>query len=513
MKQECRKYFKESRTCVLVPTYNNVGTIIQVLERIVPFAQDIIVVNDGSTDQTPVLLESFRLSLEEKNPLLPESEQTHLTLVSYSANKGKGGALREGFRKALSLGFRNAITIDSDGQHYPEDLPLFADAMSQNPGTLIVGNRKLVQKNMPGKNTFANYFSNFWFMLQTWQYLPDTQTGYRVYPLNDLHGLDLLTCRYEAELELLVMAAWHGVKLVSVPIRVYYPPQDERVSHFRPLYDFSRISLLNTVLCILCIVYGWWSMLWHKITTKHFRRKLLTQLCLLIGGLLAIVWIWPTAFVFRALWPKSEKMKLKFHKILRNYFSFILYHIPGVRIDIANRSELDNGKAAVIICNHQSNLELLTLLTLSPKIVALTNERVWNYWLYGPVLQYLEFYPATEGLDNSMDHISSLLERGYSVVVFPEGTRSTDCHILKFHRGAFYMAEQLRADILPVYVAGAGSILPKQEMIFNRGTLRMQFGKRIDAADESMGQNYREKTRNWHKHYLKYEEEHFGCLD
>ena len=241
-----------NRICVIVPTYNNQNTVVQVIDRIRPFGYPIIVVNDGSTDDTQALLEA----------------QDCITVCSYKNNQGKGHALRTGFRKALEQGFDYAITIDSDGQHYPEDIPSIVKALDGDK-VLVVGNRKLHNENMPGGNTFANYFSNFWFMIQTWQYLPDTQTGFRIYPLHHLHGLSLLTARYEAELELLVLAAWHGVKLVSSPIRVYYPPQGERVSHFRPFWDFFRISVLNTVLCILCVLYGWWAIVYNKI------RKLL----------------------------------------------------------------------------------------------------------------------------------------------------------------------------------------------------------------------------------------------
>ena len=110
---------------------------------------------------------------------------------------------------------------------------------------------------MPGGNTFANRFSNFWFTIQTGIRLPDTQTGFRLYPLKRLSGTRFVTSRYEAELELLVFAAWAGVELVSVPVRVFYPSQEERVTHFRPVADFARISVLNTVLCFLAVVYGW----------------------------------------------------------------------------------------------------------------------------------------------------------------------------------------------------------------------------------------------------------------
>ncbi|MDL2251998.1 glycosyltransferase family 2 protein [Odoribacter sp. OttesenSCG-928-J03] len=227
--------------CVIIPTYNNQKTVIGVVEEVMRYTRNIIVVNDGSTDQTRQLLNDSALPV---------------TCVHYEKNKGKGHALKIGFLKALDLGYTYAITIDSDGQHFPEDLPLFVEAIKEYPQALIVGSRNLNSENMPGKNTFANKFSNFWFYIQTGQNLKDTQTGYRLYPLKKLRGLNLLTSRYEAELELLVFASWHGVKLHPIFIQVYYPPKGERVSHFRPTADFLRISLLNTVLCLGAIVYG-----------------------------------------------------------------------------------------------------------------------------------------------------------------------------------------------------------------------------------------------------------------
>jgi uncharacterized protein (DUF2062 family) len=119
-----------------------------------------------------------------------------------------------------------------------------------------VGERKNLENVERSKgSSFANSFSNFWFAVQTGQYLKDTQTGYRLYPLKKLRGLSLLTSRYEAELELMVFASWHGVKLVSEPVNVYYPPREERVSHFRPLPDFTRISVLNTVLVLYAFLF------------------------------------------------------------------------------------------------------------------------------------------------------------------------------------------------------------------------------------------------------------------
>ena len=224
-----------------MPTYNNGSTLRDVVERTLTFCQDVIVVNDGCTDTSVEILASFGKKI---------------TVIDYGKNRGKGYALKKGLEKALELNFDYAITIDSDGQHYPEDIPLFINVLQQHPNALIVGSRNFNQENMPGGNTFANKFSNFWFKIQTGVYLPDTQTGYRLYPLKNLPNLAFLTSRYEAELELLVGAAWRGTDLLPIKINVFYPKAEERVTHFRPFWDFFRISVLNTGLCFVAVFYG-----------------------------------------------------------------------------------------------------------------------------------------------------------------------------------------------------------------------------------------------------------------
>lgn len=247
---DTRRLMRELRACVIIPAYNNVATIVAVAEAACQYADSVFIVDDGSTDGTA-------------SAIMASAAQVHL--ISHDRNRGKGRALRTGFRAATSAGFDYAVTLDGDGQHYPHDLPLVAEAARQHRGALIVGSRVLRQENMPGRNTFANQFSNFWFAVQTGQRLPDTQTGFRLYPLRRLSSAALLLSRYETELALLVMAAWRGVPLIPVPIRVYYPPRDKRVTHFRPVADFARISVLNVVLCLLAVVYGWPSLLWRKL--------------------------------------------------------------------------------------------------------------------------------------------------------------------------------------------------------------------------------------------------------
>ncbi len=243
-------------TIIIIPTYNNATTVGGVIKRTLPFGLPILVVNDGSTDNTPEVLSQF-----------PEVRVIHLL-----KNKGKGAALKAGLKTAAKENFRYAITLDSDGQHYPEDIPVFLNEIEKTPDALLVGSRNLQAVNMPGKNTFANKFSNFWFRIETGKKMGDTQSGYRLYPLEKIKNLKLFTGKYEFELEIIVQSAWRGVNVRNVPVRVYYPPEGERVSHFHPWRDFTRISLLNTVLVLIALLwyYPWKTV--RSLTKENIRK-------------------------------------------------------------------------------------------------------------------------------------------------------------------------------------------------------------------------------------------------
>ena len=120
---------------------------------------------------------------------------------------------------------------------------------------IIIGARNMDQASVPGKSSFGNKFSNFWFKVETGLSLSDTQSGYRLYPVALLKDIRFFTKKYEFEIEVLVRAAWKGIDVVQVPVKVFYPEKDKRVSHFRPFHDFSRISVLNTFLVTIAFVW------------------------------------------------------------------------------------------------------------------------------------------------------------------------------------------------------------------------------------------------------------------
>lgn len=228
--------------CVIIPTYNNSKTLQRVLNGVLEHSHghDVIVVNDGSTDNTQAILHSYG---------------DKIILLEHFPNRGKGYTLRRGFKEAIERGFRYAITIDSDGQHFPDDIPVFIQAAIDHPGALLMGARDMSQPGVPQKSSFGNKFSNFWYKFETGIDLPDTQTGYRLYPLEPLSKIRLFTTKFETEIEVIVKLAWRQVDVLPVKVKVLYD-MDERVTHFRPLQDFTRISILNTYLVTL-------TLLWH----------------------------------------------------------------------------------------------------------------------------------------------------------------------------------------------------------------------------------------------------------
>lgn len=247
--------------CIIIPTYNNEKTLKRVLDKALEFTHDVIVVNDGSTDSTSHILSGY----------------AQLTILCQAVNKGKGMALRLGFDEALKQGFSYVITIDSDGQHFPEDIPVFVEEIQKSGEALLIGDRNMEQDGIPGKSSFGNRFSNFWFWFETGIKLNDTQSGFRLYPIQRMKNLRFFTRKFEFEIEVIVKSAWAGIPVKNVPVRVLYD-EAERVSHFRPFKDFTRISLLNTWLVLVMLLYIKPRTYLNKFQKKGYKRFFLEDL-------------------------------------------------------------------------------------------------------------------------------------------------------------------------------------------------------------------------------------------
>ena len=222
---------------IVIPLYNHGTTVRAVVEKALAVHPRVLVVDDGSSDGGVEALAGLPVDI-----------------LRHRRNRGKGAAFRSAARFAAERGLTRIATIDADGQHDPADLPRLWAAAAAEPLALVVGCRDFSAANVPGASRFGRSFSNFWLRLQTGVSLPDTQSGFRIYPLVLLTGLGFWCRRYTFEIEVLVRAAWAGVALRSVDIAVFYPPAAERVSHFRGFWDNWRLTLLNTHLTLRSIV-------------------------------------------------------------------------------------------------------------------------------------------------------------------------------------------------------------------------------------------------------------------
>lgn len=250
-----QKDFDTYKICVLIPTYNNAGTLQRVLNEVLEYTSNILVINDGSTDHTADILASFPA----------------IQVFQYKQNKGKGYALRKGFNLAEQTGYHYAISMDSDGQHFADDLEVFLEPVknkkTEDPEPLIIGSRKMDHPSVPDKSSLGNKLSSLMFLVETGIRLQDTQCGFRLYPLHLVNSLRLFTTKFELEIEVIVRAAWEGAAVQNLPVKVLYDPQ-ERVTHFRPLQDVARITLLNIIFVLVLLFYILPRAAWRKLQLK-----------------------------------------------------------------------------------------------------------------------------------------------------------------------------------------------------------------------------------------------------
>jgi 1-acyl-sn-glycerol-3-phosphate acyltransferase len=161
-------------------------------------------------------------------------------------------------------------------------------------------------------------------------------------------------------------------------------------------------------------------------------------------------------------------------------------------------------KPAVIIANHQSFVDILLMLSMYPKIIMLTNNWVWKSPFFGKIVQYADYYHTADGYESLVDRLKERVAEGYSILVFPEGTRSADCSILRFHKGAFYLAEQLGLDILPVMIYGAGQICAKKQGFYIKsGKLVAKVLDRVPYGSGMMGDSYQEQAKRFRAYFIE----------
>ena len=213
----------------------------------------------------------------------------------------------------------------------------------------------------------------------------------------------------------------------------------------------------------------------------------------------------PFTWLYFHLGTMTEERRVKYHRLLQWLADFVIHRVPGVTFHLDNTAGETFERPAVIISNHQSHLDLMCLMMLTPKLVFLTNDWVWRNPFYGMVVHRAEFVPVSDGIENHLDQLRDIYRRGYCICVFPEGTRSDDCRILRFHKGAFYLAEQLQADIVPVYLHGPGHVLPKRDFMLRKGRIDVEIGERITSKqNQNASATLLERAKQTRHHYQEY---------
>ena len=220
----------------------------------------------------------------------------------------------------------------------------------------------------------------------------------------------------------------------------------------------------------------------------------------------AFIVVTPLTFVYILLIPNSEMKRYRYHQMIVWFMHRAIDILPGVKFSLENKFGEKFDKPSIIISNHQSHLDLLCVMLLHPKVVLLTTDWVWKNPIYGVIIRFAEFYPVSDGYDKNVERLKKLVERGYSVVVFPEGTRSVTGEIMRFHKGAFQLAQALNVDILPVFLHGGNHVMPKNDFILREGKLHMEIGQRMSAAEVNSMET-RELTSYFHDYYINHFEE------
>jgi predicted LPLAT superfamily acyltransferase/uncharacterized protein (DUF2062 family) len=250
---------------IVIPVFNHSTTVIDIIQRCLSLTNfTIIVVDDGSSDS----VEKFYYKSQPENP--------QLHFITHQKNQGKGVALLTATTFAIKKGFTHMITLDADGQHFPEDVEKLADAAFLNPWSVILGDRQMQTLNVPKSSVFGKAFSNFWVKYETDLKVSDSQSGFRIYPLFYLQQMPFFSRRYDFEVEVLTRMIWKGVEIVSVPIQVKYFPPEKRITHFHKIKDNLRLVVLNTILVTTSLL---------KRNDSPFKSALAVAVGVFIGSL------------------------------------------------------------------------------------------------------------------------------------------------------------------------------------------------------------------------------------
>ncbi len=269
------------------------------------------------------------------------------------------------------------------------------------------------------------------------------------------------------------------------------------------IHSVALISVLG-IACILFISFVVQPVLFDFFVQKRILRKKapvtfmpflisISSFTYFLSGCLFL----HSKLVTILLLPISKaRKKAMINSSLSFYAKTVIYSGPHVRKNISGRENIEASKPVIYIANHTSFLDILLAIMLDPKIVLMVKGWVYNSPFFGPIIRYAGYVYTDDGPEENIAKMKTLIADGYSLLVFPEGTRSEDGKIGRFHKGAFHLAEALNLDIQPILIHGASDVLPKNDFLIRPGALNVRVLPRIKLTDEQWGSNLREKTKN-----------------
>ncbi|WP_262149589.1 MMPL family transporter [Chryseobacterium foetidum] len=266
------------------------------------------------------------------------------------------------------------------------------------------------------------------------------------------------------------------------------------------LHSLALVALIGmfSVIVITSTLYPFW----FRFLIINRAKKGLSPITLrlFLNSVFSFIYYGLGGLIFSAIGSifvkKSKGKTLDFIKlILAKFLVSVLYTNPFVRKKIIANPNENFTEPAVIIANHTSFLDTLVMGMVSHKIVYLVNDWVYHSPFFGKIVRALGFYPVSQGIENGMEQLREKVAQGYSLVVFPESERSYNNNVKRFHKGAFYIAEQFNLDILPIYIHGNSEVQPKGDFIIYDGSITVKVGDRILKEDLSFGEDYSERTK------------------
>lgn len=275
------------------------------------------------------------------------------------------------------------------------------------------------------------------------------------------------------------------------------------------LYTISAVSIIG-IFSAMVLAFVLQPLLFNLFIGSHKKRPI--HLRYLIHSVSSFTYFGVGGFVLSVISPVFFNVApASFRKAISKLMKSVLYTNPFITKRIQNLRKEDFKKPAFLIANHTSFLDILAMGMLHPKVIFLVNDWVYNSPVFGRAVRKAGFYPVSKGIDEAVAHLQPKVDEGFSLIAFPEGTRSNTNKVRRFHKGSFFLAEKLGLDIVPVLIHGFHEVLPKGSFVIRDGAGTIKILDRIVHDDDSFGKDYGERTKNitalYRREFVEYRKE------